>query len=83
MEKGIHNLTRLVMDEDDYKVRYFAKLPKTTRPAVYNKYISNNVMNVDRSKAKAVHTAKIADYPLFVAAERETRNFILAVIEDT
>ena len=36
-----------------------------------------------QAKAEAVHTAKITDYQVFSAAERETRYFILAVIEDT
>ena len=52
----------LFMDKDDYKVRYGAKFPKTTRPAVYNKDISNNATNVVRAKAEAVHMAKVADY---------------------
>ena len=36
----------IVMDEDDYKVRYDAKFPKNTRPAVYDEVISNNATNV-------------------------------------
>ena len=71
------------MDEDDYEVGYGAKFPMTTKPAVYDEDIPNNSTNVVRSKAEAVHTAKIADYQLFAAAERENRVFILAVIEDT
>ena len=46
MENGIHNLMGLVMDEDDYKVRYDTKFPNTTRPAVYDEDISNNATNV-------------------------------------
>ena len=71
------------MDEDDYKVHYRAKSPTTTNPAVYDKNVPNNAMNVVRFKAEVVHAAKITDYELFAAAERETRNFILAVVEDT
>ena len=44
--KGIHNLMGLVTEKDDYRVRYGANFPKTTRPAVYNKDISNNAKNV-------------------------------------
>ena len=83
MEKVIHNLMGLVMDEDDCKVRYGANFPKTTRPTVYNEDISNNTTNVVQAKAEAVHTSKIADYQFFATAKRETRDFILAVIEDT
>ena len=72
----------LVVDEDDYKVCYGAKLIKTTRSAIYNEDISNNATNVVLSKAEAVHTAKIADYQLFAAAKNETWDFIPAVIED-
>ena len=46
MEKGIHNLICLVMDKDDYKLRYGAKFPKTTRPSVYDEDISDNATNV-------------------------------------
>ena len=40
-------------------------------------------MNMVKAKTKAVHTAKISDYLLFAAVEREIRDFILSVIEDT
>ena len=36
-----------------------------------------------RSKGEAVHTANIADYQIFAAAKRETRDFILAIVDDT
>ena len=35
-----------------------------------------------RAKAKAVHMANIVDYQLFDAVKRETRDFILAVVDD-
>ena len=62
LEKGIHKMMGLVMDEDDCKVRYGANFPKTTRPTVYNEDISNNTTNVVQAKAEAVHVDKIADY---------------------
>ena len=40
-------------------------------------------MNAVRVRRKAAHTAKKEDYRLFSDDERETRKFILAVIEDT
>ena len=40
-------------------------------------------MNVVQAKAKAIHMAKIVYYLLFDAVESETRDFILAVVEDT
>ena len=72
----------LVLDKDDYKQRYCANLPKPTNPAVYNETIPKNATNVVHSKVKAIHTAKIVSYLLFVAAKIETCDFILAVIED-
>ena len=81
VEKGIHNLMILVMDEDDYKLHYCAKFPTTTKTAVYDKDVPNNATNVVRAKAEDVHTAKIADYQIFAAAKLETPYFILAVVE--
>ena len=70
------------MDKEDYKVRYHAKLPTTTKPDFYNEDITNNTTDVVWSKAEAVHAAKTADYQLFAAAKREIQYFILAVVED-
>ena len=61
VEKWIHNLMVLVMDKDNYKVCYHAKLPTTTKPAVYDNGIPNNVTNLVRSKVEAVHTDNISD----------------------
>ena len=83
VENGIHNLMGLVLDEDNYKLRYHNKFPKPTKPAIYDEAISNNATKVVRAKAEAVHTEIIADYLIFVSAVRKTRNFILLVVEDT
>ena len=71
------------MDKDNYKVRYCANFPTTTNPSVYYYNIPNNATNVVQAKAEAIHESKIADYQLFAVAERETRDFIPAVVEDT
>ena len=83
VEKGIQNLTVLVMDEDDYKQRYCAKLPTPTNPNFYNESTPNNATDVVYSKDEAVHMSTIADYLLFSATELETHDFILGVVEDT
>ena len=62
---------------------YCAKFPTTTKPSVYDKNIPNNATNVVWAKSEAVHTAKTTEYQLFSATKRETRDFILAAIEDT
>ena len=82
-EKGIHNLMGLVVNKDNCKVRYGIKFLKTTKPTVCNGYIPNNATHAVCAKAEAVHTAKTTDYHIFAAAERETRYFILAAVEDT
>ena len=70
------------MDEGNYNVRYAAKYPTTTKPAIYENDIPNNAMNVVWAKAVLVYTVKIADYQLFAAVKSETRYFILVVVED-
>ena len=50
VEKGIHNLTGLVLYEDNYKLRYCAKSPKLTKPAVYDETTPNNSKNVVPAK---------------------------------
>ena len=57
--KGIHDSMGLGMDKYNYKQRYWAKFPRTTKPAVYDDTIPNNATNVVWAKAEAVRTAKI------------------------
>ena len=76
LEKEIHNLMGIVLDKDYYKQRYFSNSPKPINPSVYDEMIPNNATNLVQAKAKAVH------YFLFAAAKRETRDFVLAFIED-
>ena len=45
--------------------------------------ILKNNTNVVRAKAEAVNTSIIADSLLFAASKRETRDFILTVVENT
>ena len=54
-----------------------------TKLAVYDEMVLNNSTNVVRAKAKSIHTAKIAYYLIFATAKRETRDFILAVVDNT
>ena len=83
VEKGIYNLLGLLVTyEVDYEQHYCTKFPTPTKPAVYDEAIPNNTTNVDRTKAKAVHTSKIADDQLFAAAKRKTWNLILAVVDN-
>ena len=72
------------MDEENYKQRYFAKFPTPTKFVIYDENILNNATNMawSNSKDKFIHTAKIAVYQLIAAAKRETRDFILAAVDD-
>ena len=82
-EKGVHRLVGLIMNEDAYKKRHGANFPTPTRPDIYDLDILIDASNADRSRLEAYHTSKKEDYRLFAAADRETRKFILAVVEDT
>ena len=83
VEKGVHNLMGLFIYEYDYNQCYCAKFPTPTRTSFCDEMITNNTTNVVQDKAEAVNMAKISDYLLFATAKCETRDFILAVIEDT
>ena len=71
------------MDEDAYKLRHSANLPTPAHPAIYDVDIPIDTLNVVRDRRKVSHTAKKEDYKLFVAADRKTNKFILAVVKDT
>ena len=73
----------IVLDKDNYKLRYRAKFPNPTKPSLYDETIPNNATNLVQSKAKALHTARIVDCLLFADAEHEICDFVLAVIKDT
>ena len=82
-KKGIHNLVGLIMDEDAYKARHGANFPTPSRPAIYDVDIPIDASNVARVSSEAAHTAKKENYRLFATIERNSRKFILAVVEDT
>ena len=82
VEKGNHNLLGIMMDEGDYNQRYCAKFPTPTKPSVYGETIPDNATNVACAKPEAAHKANIADCQLFASAKHETRDFILAVVDD-
>ena len=82
-KKVIHNLVGIIMNEDAYKAHYGANFPTLSRPAIYDVNIPIDASNAVRVRSKAAHTAKKEDYRIFAAAERESSNFILAVVKDT
>ena len=82
-EKGIQNLVGLVMDEESYRALHGANFPTPSRPAIYDVDIPIEASNSVRVRREAAHTAKKEDCRLFAAAKLESRNFILAFVEDT
>ena len=73
-EKGIHNLSGLIMDEDAYRARHGTNLPTPSRPAIYVADIPINTLNAVRVCREAAHTDKKEDYRLFAWGKRSVRN---------
>ena len=71
------------MYEDGYKSLHGANFPTPSRLDIYNVDIPIDASNAVRVHREASHTAKKEYYRLFVAAERESSKFIIAVVEDT
>ena len=57
--------------------------PEPARLAIYDDSIADNATAVTRAKAEAKHRAKRADKGLYDAAKRETRQLLIAKVEDT
>ena len=56
---------------------------RLARKAAYDNTLVKNAKNVVRAKSEAMWKAAISDKRLYDVAERETRRFILAKVEDT
>ena len=57
-KKGIHNLVELIMNEDDYKMRYGTNFPTPARPEIYDVKIPIDTSNFVRVLREAAHMAK-------------------------
>ncbi len=68
---------------DKYEARYtvFFILPK--RPLLYGNTINATTMPVVHAHAKAIHTAKLADYATYEAAKHAVMKFICTAIDKT
>ena len=80
-ENGKHNLIGLIMAEAPYIARFGEKFPRPKKVKAYGD-IDVKLVGVPRAKAEALHEAKISDFAIFDAAERETRNFLLDTFDD-
>ncbi len=78
-----HNLMGILATSADYKARFTTDFPTPSRPALYDPTIGKTVVGVERAQLEAAHKAKIADWEAYECAMRETREFIISVVEDT
>lgn len=82
-EQGTHNLIGLIADEADYARKYGARFLHPFKLPIYDTTISDDAKAVTQARMEAEHRVKRADYKTYTMAERETKDFILAVVEDT
>lgn len=82
-ENGTHNLVGLITKDAAYQPKYGSSFVRPPALGTYDNSIANDANNVTRAKAEAKHRAKLADRTTYVAAERETRKFIISKVEDT
>jgi regulator of replication initiation timing len=80
---AVHNLVGLIEDDANYKASYGASFVRPTKLPIYDKSIADDAKAVVRARMEAEHRAKRADYTTCETAEREAREFILNVVEDT
>ena len=76
-EGGKHNLISLIIDNDDYTERFGTPFPCLKRPSIYDESIADGVTGVIRTKAKAIHRARITDWDTLESAEREAQSFLI------
>jgi len=82
-EVGAHNLVGLITGDADYTADYGARFVRPSRLPAYDSTIKDDATGVVRAEGEAIHNAKIADHALYEVAERETRKFLTAKVEDT
>ena len=80
---AVQNLIGLIRPEVTYVARYREAFPDPTRVGAYDKTIDYDATAVVRARTKAAHKAKLADRATYKMAQRETNQFVLAVIFDT
>ena len=80
---GADNLVGLIMPTATYVAIYEKEFDRPKPLKSYDDTIDEKATNVTRARAENIHRAKLADYGNYVAAERNTRDFILRAVEDT
>ena len=80
---AIHNLIGLIRTEAAYVAHYGAEFPETARVGAYDPSINNDDTSIVRAHTEAAHKAKRTDCVTYDTAQRETTQFVLAVVADT
>ena len=80
---GTHNLIGIIKAKTAYLKRYGEAFPEPTRVGAYDLEIDYDATAVVRARLKAAHEARRADRATFDTAQRETTQFVLAIVVDT
>ena len=80
---AVHNLIGLIWTEAEYIMQYGAAFLEPTRVGAYNATIYDNATVVVCAHTEAAHKAKRTYRATYETAQRETAQFILAVVDDT
>ena len=80
---GWHNLVGLIAQRDKYKAKYSVFFARPKRPLLYDDTLDAAATPIVHTHAEAIHTAKLADYAAFEAAEHAIVKFISTAIDKT
>ena len=80
---GAHNLIGIFRAKPAYLKRYGKAFPEPMRVGAYDLEIDDNATSVVRARLEAAHKARGADRATYDTAQRETTQFVLAVVSDT
>ena len=80
---AVHNLISLIRPKSAYVARYGKAFPEPKRVGANYHNIDDNATAVIRARLEAANKAKRADRATFETVERETTQFVLAVVADT
>ena len=76
-------MIRIIWAKPAYLKRYGKDFPEPKRVGAYDLHIDDNATAVVRALLKAAHKARRADRATYDTAQRETTQFVLAVVADT
>jgi hypothetical protein len=79
---GRHNLVILLAQGKNFKTKFSVFFARPKLPLLYDDTIDAATTPVVRAHAKAIHTAKLADYAIFEAAEQVVIKFIRTAVDE-